>query len=208
MMKWYKVNKAARTQPGAGVYGDWKEQIAEECSFCCVYCAIGEASWGGIDHYQIDHFRPKSKFSHLTHVITNLYYACPVCNRFKSDDWPSDTLELEVVCYPDPSEFDYNDLMSVSSDTFQLDGTCVASKYVISRLYLNRPQLVFERREAQLSKTSQEMIATVQTLLQSVPSGNSLLPELFSVMSDLTMHLLRRSSIRPYQLNEIRRPNG
>ena len=36
----------------------------------------------------IDHFRPRSKFPHLTFDWLNLIYACERCNKAKADEWP------------------------------------------------------------------------------------------------------------------------
>lgn len=144
------IHKDSKNQP-TGVYTDpgWKEQIAKECNYQCVYCSIHETHWGGIDHYHIDHFRPKSlgRFADLENDICNLFYSCPVCNRFKSDDWPSDP-DLNVPSYPDPSVTDYSTLFDSDTENYTLAGKCVSAIYIIHRLYLNRPQLVYERRES------------------------------------------------------------
>jgi 5-methylcytosine-specific restriction endonuclease McrA len=104
-MNWKLITKDAKNQPVSGVYSDWKELVAQECFYQCVYCAIHEAQFGGIDHYHIDHYRPKSiaEFKHLENNIGNLFYACPICNRFKSNDWPGEP-DLNTPTYPDPSK--------------------------------------------------------------------------------------------------------
>ena len=78
-MNWKQIDNSKRIQH-KGLYSNWKQQISEECYNQCVYCSIHENPWGGIDHYHIDHFRPQSKFKALKNTITNLYYACPICN--------------------------------------------------------------------------------------------------------------------------------
>ena len=115
-MQWKKIDKTLRVQK-AGVYSDWKQQISDDCYNQCVYCSIHENPWGGIDHYHIEHFRPQSKFEDQTNIITNLYLACPVCNRFKSDDWPNEPTDLNILCYPDPSDYDYSELFQFDPQT-------------------------------------------------------------------------------------------
>ena len=104
-MNWKLVNKDPTTQPKRGTYSDWKEQIAQECYNQCVYCSIHESQFGGINNFHIDHFRPKSIFKNLENDICNLFYSCPICNRFKSDDWPNEP-NLDTISYPDPSNID------------------------------------------------------------------------------------------------------
>src|ERR1051325_1197957 len=145
-MKWKRVAEN-RTQPTAGTYADWKTQIANDCHQQCVYCAISESRYGGLDNFHIDHFKPRSKFEELEQIITNLFLACAICNRFKSNDWPSEPLEDHShPAYPDPASYDYNDLFEIESETLLIKGKHPATVYVTEKLYLNRPQLIIERR--------------------------------------------------------------
>ena len=77
-MNWNKIDNKIRKQPKTGEYSDWKQQIADDCFNKCVYCSIHESPWGGIDHFHIEHFRPKSKFDKLKNIIQNLFHCCPV----------------------------------------------------------------------------------------------------------------------------------
>ena len=144
-MNWKLINKDPNNQPASGTFSDWKEQIATECFYQCVYCSINESQFGGINNYHIEHYRPKSIFPKLENDICNLFYACPICNRFKSNDWPNDP-DLNLVSYPDPSKIDYSSLFDLE-DNFQIKGKYTASKYLVLRLFLNRAQLIMERRE-------------------------------------------------------------
>lgn len=202
-MNWKKIDSLSRIQNN-GNYSEWKQQISDDCFNQCVYCAIHENPWGGIDHYHIDHFKPKSKFPDLTNVITNLYYACPICNRFKSDDWPCETNDLNVPCYPNPCEHNYADLYELDYNTFNLIGKYISSKYLINRLFLNRAQLIYERREAYLNNRAEILIAEIKRKIESIDdieihkSANKL------IINTLD-HLLKRSKIIPYKLLEIKK---
>lgn len=206
-MEWTQVDNSKRVQPSTGSYNDWKEQIANDCNKKCVYCSIGEQPWGGIDHYHIDHFRPKSKeeFKELLNVITNLYYACPICNRFKSDDWPNDCDDLQKACYPDPASYNYGSLFSLDEKKYTLTGSYVASKYIVNRLYLNRPQLVYERREFNLKQRAQSLIDEAKNLI-NISDDLELIKKLSTSIIEITNHLFVRDQIRPYKLAEIRKP--
>jgi hypothetical protein len=205
-MNWKLVIKDRKNQPASGEYSDWKEQVAEECYHQCVYCAIPEGPWGGIDHYHIDHYRPKSKkeFEHLKDDICNLFYACPVCNRFKHDDWPGEPVDLNRICYPDPSQVDYSVLFELS-DLYTLSSPYVAGVYLIERLYLNRPQLIYERRESSLKERQIELMAEVRQLLRKV-DDKDVSSQAIDLFGEISAHLVKRDAILPYKLSEIRKP--
>ncbi len=203
-MNWKKIDKNNRKQED-GIYTAWKQQIADECYHQCVYCAIHEAPWGGIDHYHIDHFRPQSKFDELKNKITNLYYSCPICNKFKSDDWKNEPDNLNDICYPDPSDHNYSDLFNWDKTNHTLEGIYVSSKYLVNRLYLNRPQLIYERREYFLKAKADALISEVNRLIQ-LSDDLILVKEAFEIISSLAHHLHIRSTISPYKLVDIKKP--
>ncbi len=208
-MNWKLIIKNPAKQPTTGIYSDWKEQIAEECFYQCVYCSINETQFGGIDHYHIEHYKPKSfaRFQHLENNILNLFYACPICNRFKSDDWPNDAYSLNICCYPDPSIYDYSTLFTLDTKTYKLAGNYISSSYITQRLFLNRAQLIYERREQLLNERALavrkdlEKLGKLDLILADKQSILNLI-DAFSKLSDITE---KRKKIRPYKLKEIRR---
>lgn len=146
-MKWKRIPKEESKQPPKGKYSDWKQLLADEGFNQCVYCAIHESSFGGIRNYHVEHYRPKSKFEALENDIKNLFYACAICNTFKSDDWPEEPCkDYSNVSYPYPGEVDYSDIFITNSSPGVIKGKYVASKYMVQKLFLNRPQLIIERR--------------------------------------------------------------
>lgn len=205
-MNWKQIDKDKRIQ-NKGVYTAWKQQISDECYNQCVYCSIHENPWGGIDHYHIDHFRPQSKFKTLKNEITNLYYACPICNKFKSDDWQNEPDNLNVICYPDPSDYNYNDLFIVDTSNYKLVGSYVSSQYLINRLYLNRPQLIYERREFFLKLKAEALINDAKMLID-LSDEIILIKQAFQHIANLTQHLHARANISPYKLIDIKKPKS
>ncbi|MFD0940909.1 HNH endonuclease [Pedobacter boryungensis] len=203
-MNYRLIHKSVDTQPKTGSYSDWKVQISEECFKQCIYCTINEVNWGGIDHYHIDHYRPKSIFKDLENDICNLFYACPVCNRFKSDDWPNEP-DLNLPSYPDPSLTDFSTLFEYDETAYQLNGRNISAKYIINRLYLNRPQLIYERREAFLKNKELDLFNNIVELAKEL-SDADLLKQTFETLGKLRNHLAKRDWIRPYKLAEIRKP--
>lgn len=208
-MNWRLIVKDKDKQPKIGTYSNWKEQIAKECYYQCIYCSINEAQFGGIDHYHIEHYKPKSipRFKALEDDICNLFYSCPICNRFKSNDWPNDADDLNVVCYPDPSEYNYSELFDINSDDYKVNGVYISTKYMTERLYLNRPQLLYERREAFLKNREQEVTNVIDDLLEKLNSKEdfNILKESSKAVLDLNKTIQKRSKIRPYKLAEIRK---
>jgi len=208
-MNWRLIIKDKTTQPKLGVYPDWKEQIARECFYQCIYCSINEAQFGGIDHYHIEHYKPKSipRFKCLENDICNLFYSCPICNRFKSYDWPNDADDLDIVCYPDPSKHNYSELFGISSNDYKISGAYLSTKYMTERLYLNRPQLLYERRETFLKEREQKVTDAIDHFLEKLNNKDDfeLLKESSKAVIDLNRTIQKRSKVRPYKLAEIRK---
>ncbi len=207
-MNWKLIVKDIKKQPAIGTYTDWKEQIAEECFFQCVYCSIHESQFGGIDHYHIDHFKPKIKFPKHINDILNLFYTCPICNRFKNDDWPGEP-DLNTISYIEPSKYDYALLFDLNKD-FELEGKYTASKYMVLRLYLNRAQLILERREAHRRNRESELRESINTLLLDVDKLDKdyafeIVMSVTQVFNNLLTLEQKKREIRQYKLSDIRK---
>ena len=210
-MEWPDV-EPNRTQR-AGKYNDWKQEIAKDCRNRCVYCAISDALYGGLDNFHIEHFRPKSKFKKLTHIIENLFLACAICNRFKSDDWPNEPTDAGDICaYPDPSKIAYREIFN-SNTVGILGGANVSGRYVLARLYLNRPQLVRLRRIfaliSELKNVRTKLEANAKQLAKSSVDGELVARNLVLVIETqnrLANLLERIQNESPYELAEVRRP--
>ncbi len=146
-MKWPIVDKSKSSQPKTGNYRDaaWRELIAHECSNQCVYCAIHESNFGGIRNFHIDHFRPRKLFTKLENDIKNLFYSCCICNVFKGDDWPGEpNKKMSNIAYCDPGKNNFNKIFFVSDKSI-VKSKYLSCKYMIEKLYLNRPQLIILR---------------------------------------------------------------
>lgn len=209
-MSWKLILKDAKKQPLKGVYSEWKEQIAEECFFQCVYCSIHESQFGGINNYHIDHFRPKSIFAELENDICNLFYSCPICNRFKSDDWPAEP-DLKVASYPDPSKLNYSELFD-TTQSFEIQGKYIASQYLVIRLFLNRSQLIMERREERRVEEVSVLMKEISVLLDRFVSEKKdykgaceALRVLDEIKNNIYTLMEKRRKIRPYELKDIRK---
>lgn len=80
-------------------YRRYKDSLALDFKNRCGYTYCLDFWFGGKTNFQIDHFKPKSKFPDLETEYNNLVYSCSYVNRAKSDD---------VGSYLDPVDEDYN----------------------------------------------------------------------------------------------------
>lgn len=213
-MKWTIINKAGTERPpSVGEYGEYKPYLRREAAERCVYCAISENPIGGYDHFHVEHFRPKSltQFNHLLNEFENLFYACAICNRFKSNDWPNDPVpDHSVISYPDPKDVDYNTLFECEENGL-LKGTHIASKYLVEKLNLNRPQLINERREKLMRDKMEGLIRNVRNMKSLIveaeytPEIRQIMSSLLDKVMDLTLLLNEEKEIARYEPSDIRR---
>lgn len=206
-MRWQLITKDMASRPTKGTYKDWKNVLAKEASYNCVYCCIHESKFGGQRNFHVEHFRPKSIFPQLENFYENLFYACGICNSFKGNDWPCEPVagDLTAIAYPDPSAVDYGALLYVDVDTGLVNSKFISGKYVVERLYLNRPQMVTLRRMTYLFEEITKAKDTLQTLkaIGKIPPNKK--DAVLDFLFRLTDLLEKFGSIRPYSSSEVRR---
>jgi len=122
--------------------------VREACGRCCGYCGVSEVWVGG--ELEVDHFRPVRYNG--ADAPDNLVYACAVCNRFKSDYWPTDDAP-ENLWLLHPGQDDLSAHLCETADG-RLAGLTPRGWFHIDRLHLNRPQLIALR---QLRRTEQSL---------------------------------------------------
>jgi uncharacterized protein (TIGR02646 family) len=130
-------------------YQSYKLYLRKDFLFRCAYCLIHEAHYGGLRNFHVDHFRPKNKkeFRELALVYSNLYYACGLCNTFKSDWWPSAEDLAAGRLFVDPCEEDpYGKHFEVNEEDGTLRVHTPAGQYTAEHIWLDRPQLNKHRR--------------------------------------------------------------
>jgi hypothetical protein len=207
-VKWKLIKKAA--PPVGGTYKDWKGQLADEGGHQCVYCTIHEAGFGGYRNFHVEHFRPRRHFPLLTDQYGNLFYACAICNSLKGDDWPCGSrLGPHIACYPDPSRTSYADVLGVRWTTGRALGRTRAGRFVLERLYLNRPQLVMERRAFSLQRALLREAAAVRGLIER-PIGptrknGKKLTEVIRLFETGMRLMAKYNRVRPYLAADVNR---
>lgn len=166
---WKRIAKEKSKAPVKGNYSDWKDRLSIEGYHQCVYCYIDEVYMGGIRHFHVEHYKPKSKFPLLINAYSNLFYVCPICNTFKSNDWPNEPdFDYSKAFYPNPSLVDYSSLLSVNDSTFFVEGDTFTAKYIIEKLFLNRNQLVNYRREMFINERISEQRKLLEENLRKI----------------------------------------
>ena len=209
-MQWFRIPKESSPKPKAGkYYSDWKEDLCKEGKEQCVYCTININSFGGIRNFHVEHYRPKAKdkFPMLEHEYSNLFFACAICNGFKGDDWPNEpSSALDNRSYPDPSKVDYSDFLFQDASFF-VDSKYVTGKYIIHKLFLNRPQLVLERESFFLHETLKNETRKLKDIVLQIKrqdKDNPLIEGLIT-MIETTSLLIEGKYINPYKQEQTKR---
>lgn len=203
-MKWTLIQKGAT--PTKGTYKDWKELLAKEAAFQCVYCCIPEHKFGGTRNFHVEHFRPKSSFPLLENDYANLFYACGICNTFKGDDWPAEPKanDYSFAAYHDPSKLNYSNLLKVDENG-KVESTKFAGRYLIERTFLNRPQMITVRRMASYVRLLREAKELVDALYKSGGLTDEQKDAAYSFVSRFATFFDKVTHSRPYQPADIRR---
>lgn len=137
-------------------YRSYKKYLASDFNNRCGYCDDYDGWQGGEATYHVDHFAPKKKFENLENDYNNLVYSCSYCNRFKSDDWPSDNPKINIVGnqgYIDPCEEDYQKHFYRDS-TGNIKFKTAIGEYVYNKLqlYLMRHGVLWNLTRLQMLK--------------------------------------------------------
>jgi hypothetical protein len=139
--------------------------VRRRANYACEYCGVTEIDAGG--ELTIDHFRPQSE--HGSDDAQNLLYSCLRCNLYKADYWPR--LAGEALLW-NPREHPREEHLLELADA-SLYAISDIGQWTLSRLRLNRPQLVeYRRRRAQeiagqsLLNSSRIIISTLKEVQQ------------------------------------------
>ncbi len=162
---------------------------------------------GGLRIFHVEHFRPKSRFPELINDIRNLFYACPICNSYKGNDWPAEP-DQDLVCYPDPSITEYGSLFDIDLYSGSISGNCVASRYLVERIALNRNQLVMERRLHSLIRKAKELRNLISRMLEHLTCEDRLnfYKQFNDLLNSMHNHRDKLYSLTPYDPEDVKRP--
>jgi hypothetical protein len=213
-MKWTLIQKTPNAIIEAYGHDDIrvKEFLRQEGGLRCVYCAIHENALGGVQGFHVEHYKPKKRFPALINTLSNLFYSCPICNRFKSSDWPAEPKKkFGNSSYPNPSQIDYSILFEVDDKSGSVKGRFVASRYIVERLYLNRPQLILERRQYSMDEELDLLNQRNKELIEKLKAKNdkkslAYLAKLADFSTKLNTLFLALKKIPSYEISDVSRP--
>jgi hypothetical protein len=211
-MNWGLIVKQPALQLAGKKYNDIevKMHLRAEGGQRCVYCSINESIMGGYQFFWVEHHKPQSVDSSLENDLNNLFYSCQICNRFKSNDWPNEPdTAFALCCYPNPTAVDYKTLFDVGGNG-RLSGVYTASKYLVERIYLNRPQLIMERRRVALQNHHTILNEEGRTLAERLAAkgdeeSNRLLLEMVKLGQDAQALNTKLETIPPYEVADVTR---
>ena len=138
--------------------------VRQRANFQCEYCQVSETDSGG--ELTIDHYWPSSKGG--LDDLTNLVYACPRCNLYKHDYYPSKERDL-VVFNPRIEVFQEHFLML---DNGQLHPLSTIADFTIKLLRLNRSPLIAYRIEKKKQVDLQNQLAQMHDLTKLLQEVN------------------------------------
>lgn len=128
-----KIRRSENIQ-SSNNYLIYKEQLVKDFRDLCGYCGKNRNYF--FDNFQIDHFRPKSKYPDLKNDYNNLVLSCPICNRNKSDDWPTNDKNVyhnDSIGYVDPASKEFDEVFYRDEDG-NIFSNYDYGKYMITKL--------------------------------------------------------------------------
>lgn len=142
--------------------------VRQRAGFACEFCRVRESDVGG--ELTVDHFQPTSRGGDDNSA--NLIYCCPRCNLYKADYWP-DGPSQPPLWNPRSNAADQH---FVSLSEGSLAGLTPTGRFTITRLRLNRPQLLEYRRRRRLmdeQTVSQSRLKQVVVALEEMCQQHS-----------------------------------
>ena len=134
----------SRRVPAPVVKGGYRKYlpfVREDFVGQCAYCLLSEILADGEENFELDHFRPKSRFKELVNDFYNIYYSCHPCNHQKHDAWPVPELEAKGISIADPCADEFRTHFLAKADG-TWEGVTETGAYTIKLLRLNRKHLI------------------------------------------------------------------
>jgi hypothetical protein len=126
------------------ISADLRRQIRAQFANCCAYCRTAEALSVAL-FVEFEHIVPRSAGGTTTYE--NLCFACPSCNRWKSNrTTATDPNTQQVVSLFHPQRDRWTDHFAWSDDEITIVGLTPVGQATVSVLRMNRPQLLRLRR--------------------------------------------------------------
>lgn len=120
-----------------------RKRVRDHFAECCAYCRTAERLTAAI--FEFEHILPRATGGET--VFENICFACPTCNRYKSDRTAAiDPETNEEVRLFHPHQDAWSDHFSWNEATTELISQTSIGRATIAALKMNRPQLIRVRR--------------------------------------------------------------
>lgn len=130
-----------------------RERARERFGRRCGYCGVHEDDVGAT--LTLDHHQPRAHGGE--DQSDNLVYACPRCNDHKGSYWHEDTPPHVRLLHPGRDDLGAH---LREDDDGSIAGTTPEGAFFVTRLRLNRPQLVAYRRAIRERRELSEQLAS------------------------------------------------
>jgi hypothetical protein len=173
--------------------GKYKDHLRRDFLQRCAYCERTESYMGGEEAFEVEHFRPKSKFPDLVCSYSNLYYACRGCNGHKSETWPSEEKasrgqKFADSCVEDP----YVHHLREREDG-GLEALTPCGAYSNSHIRLDRADLRTWRQLRDQARRDLPRLEAVTRFLEKLPVQDEVAAELSAVRRHIAETKIRFS---------------
>jgi hypothetical protein len=165
------------------ISADLREQVRQRALCACEFCGVHEDNAGAT--LTIDHFQPRSKGG--SDDLDNLVYACPSCNQYKQDYWPTNAQSLPLW---NPRNDDFAEHFT-EAENGQLIALTPIGTFTLQHLRLNRSQLVAYRQNRCRQTEEQQLLVNYQEVIASLEQLNDQLAELVAGQKNLLIQQQR-----------------
>ena len=139
----------------------------------CAYCERTEEYLGGEEAFDVEHFKPRSKFPDLTSTYSNLYYVCRHCNGHKWETWPSEGQIARGLRFADPCAEDPYEHHLREREDGQLEELTACGAYSNGHIRLDRHELrKWRRLRSEARRDLPKLTALARRLAEDVSSND------------------------------------
>jgi len=133
--------------------------LQEEFYGSCVYCMVPDGL--GIT-FEVEHYRPESRFPKLATKYSNLFYACRTCNGRKGKKWKERRRDAEFIVNPCDDRMTQHLRFRGS----RVDAQSTAGEFTSETLQLNDDEALKVRERFVLAV--ENTLATLKTIEENI----------------------------------------
>jgi hypothetical protein len=159
--------------PATSNYREHKPFLRRDFLERCAYCERTEVYLGGDEAFEVEHFKPKSKFPDLICVYDNLYYVCRGCNGHKWETWPSEDQIARGQRFADPClEDPYLQHLRERGEDGTVEELTACGVYSNRHIRLDRQTLRSWRRLRSEARSDLPKLTAVARLLEQIVASS------------------------------------